>query len=104
MSWKNLCSQIDPTCIKTDFTYEEYVKVKSSSSRVNATELYHKYGKGLSYPEFRMMLKEKFYYDKFVCEHGVEFVYYIKFKDREERLTYDDLLYVIPAVSRKKDV
>ena len=51
-----------------------------------------------------MLLKDKFYYDKFVCEHGVEFVYYIKFKDREERLTYDDLLYVIPAVSRKKDV
>lgn len=104
MSWKNLCSQIDPTCVKKDFTYEEYIGIKTQASRVNATDLYRTYGRGMTYPEFRMMLKGKFYYDKFVCEHGVEFVYYIKFKDREERLTYDDLLYVIPAVSRKKDV
>ena len=101
MSWKNLCSQIDSTCVKTDFTYDEYVRIKSLSTRINATTLYKAYGKGMSYPEFRMLLKSMFYYDKHVCEHGVEYIYYIKFKkEREEQPMYADLLYVIPAVSK----
>lgn len=99
MSWKTLCSQIDPSCYKRYFNKSEYKRIKRSSIRVNATELYAMFGQGMTYPEFRTLLKEHFYYDKYVCEHGTEFYYYIAFKEpHEEHIKYTDVLYIISAI------
>lgn len=101
MSWKTLCSQIDPACFKRYFNKSEYKRIKKNAIRVNATDLYASYGEG-TYKEFYTMLKKHFYYDKYVCEHGVEFYYYIKFiKPQEEHIKYTDVLYIINAIGGK---
>ena len=52
---------------------------------VNSTALYNVYKTmtkdPISYQEFYTMLRGKFYYDRYVCTHGTEFMYYVKFKD-----------------------
>ena len=102
MSWKNLCSQIDPTCLKRYFNRSEYKRIKKDSIRVNSTDLYAEFGEGMTYKEFYTMLKQHLYYDKYVCDHGTEFYYYIKFKEeREEHITHKDVLYVVCAVGGK---
>jgi hypothetical protein len=99
MSWKNLCLQIDPMCTKRTYTKEEYQYVKSISIRINATDLYRMYGKGMPYREFYLKLKSMLYYDKYVCEHGTEYCYYVKMNNNiQESFHYDDVLYVIPAI------
>ena len=91
MSWKVLCSQIDPSCYKRYFTKSEYKRIKKNAIRVNSTDLYDMYGGDMSYQEFYTMLKNHFYYDKYVCEHGIEFYYYIKFSSpREENIKYKE--------------
>ena len=99
MSWKALCSQIDPACLKKDFTKEEYTRVKSDSIRVNSTDLYKEYGMGMTYQAFYNKLKECLYYDRLICTHGIEFYYYIKFKKpRPEVIREDDVIYTINAI------
>lgn len=99
MSWKHLCSQIDPTCLKRSFTKSEYERIKNDSIRVNSTDLYKEYGHGITYQEFYTMLKQHLYYDKWVCEHGTEFYYYVKFKKpRREHIMDTDVLYTINAI------
>ena len=102
MSWKNLCSQIDPVCYKRYFNKSEYKRIKRNAIRVNSTDLYDMYGGDMSYKEFYSMLKEHFYYDKYVCSHGTEFYYYIKFNvPQEEHIKYTDILYVVNAIGGK---
>lgn len=102
MSWKTLCLQIDPTCLKRYFNKSEYKRIKRSAIRVNSTELYKEFGGGMTYKEFYTMLKEHLYYDKLVCEHGTEFYYYIKFNTpRQECVSHDDLIYTIYAMGGK---
>ena len=99
MSWKHLCSQIDPACLKHSFTADEYERIKSDSIRVNSTDLYKQYGRGMTYPQFYAKLKRYFYYDKWVCKHGTEFYYYVKFKKpRREYIMDTDVLYKINAI------
>ena len=102
MSWKTICSQIDPSCLKRYFTKSEYKRIKKTAIRVNSTDLYREFGDGMTYKEFRGMLKEHLYYDKLVCRHGIEFYYYVKFNTpREENIPYDDILYTIYAMGGK---
>lgn len=102
MSWKHLCSQIDPACLKQSYTVDEYERVKDISIRINSTDLYKEYGGNLSYREFYAMLKQHLYYDKLICEHGIEFYYYVKFKKPRIEYIHDkDVLYTICAVGGK---
>lgn len=102
MSWKTLCSQIDPTCLKRYFSKSEYKRIKKSAIRVNSTDLYEEFGGTMSYKEFYTMLKEHLYYDKLICEHGIEFYYYVKFSiPREEYIRHKDVKYTIYAMGGK---
>lgn len=102
MSWKTLCSQIDPACLKRYFNKSEYKRIKKRSIRVNSTDLYKEFGHGMTYEEFYTLLKRNLYYDKYICEHGIEFYYYIIFNEpREEQIRYDDIQYIIYAIGGK---
>ena len=99
MSWNALCSQIDPTCLKRYYNKSEYKRIKKTAIRVNSTDLYDEFGGGMSYKEFYTMLKQHLYYDKYVCDHGIEFYYYIKFNvPREERIHHKDVQKIIKAI------
>ena len=102
MSWKTLCSQIDPACLKRYFTKSEYKRIKKIAIRVNSTDLYEEFGGSMTYKDFYTMLKQYLYYDKIVCDHGIEFYYYVKFNDpREEQIKYKDIQYTIQAMGGK---
>lgn len=101
MSWKTLCSQIDPSCRKRYFNKSEYKRIKKDSLRVNATDLYAAYGNEMTYQEFYTMLKPMLYYDKYVCDHGVEFYYYVKGAGFTESPIPDDVKYIIYAMGGK---
>ena len=102
MNWKTLCSQIDPSCYKRYFNKSEYKRIKRDAIRVNSTDLYDRYGEGMTYKEFYTMLKAHFYYDKYVCTHGTEFYYYIKFNTpQEECIKYKDVVYIVYAMGGK---
>lgn len=78
-------SIIDPACLKVAFTEDEYNKVISASVPVNSTVLYAYYSAitkdPMVYRDFYKWLKSNLYYDKYVCRHGTEFVYYVKARD-----------------------
>lgn len=103
MSWKTFCSMLSPTCLKKEFGEAEYINIKNTCDMVNSTTLYNLY-KGvdtdpMSYKEFYAKLKEHMYYDKYVCAHGTEFLYYVKFKEIKVT-TYipTDVVYIVPAI------
>ena len=105
MNWKNLCSQIDQSCVKRYFNRSEYKRIKRESVRVISTDLYREFGAGSTYQEFYAEMKQYFYYDKYICDHGTEFVYYIKFKDaREDTVNFPDLRCIINAIGGFKNV
>ena len=85
MSWNLFCSKVDPVSFKNVFSYDEYVNIKKACSMINSTSLYNVYRSmttdPLSYQEFYANLRNRFYYDRYVCAHGTEFMYYVKFKD-----------------------
>lgn len=102
MSWKTLCSQIDPTCLKRYFTRSEYKRIKKKAIRVNSTDLYEEFGGGMSYVEFYTTLKQYLYYDKYICEHGTEFYYYVIFNEpRKEYIRHNDIQRIIYAIGGK---
>ena len=107
MSSNDFFSMIDPACFKKKRTAEEYLRIRSSCTPANATTLYKLYKDmadcPVDYPEFYKMLKEKLYYDKFICVHGTEFVYYVKMLDAKlyakiDHVRYYDILSIVPAV------
>lgn len=101
MNWKNLCSQIDPSCMKRHFGVSEYERIQQESTRMNSTDLYKEFGDGYTYKEFYALLKQHFYYDKYICHHGIEFIYYIKFKKpREHTKEFLDLQTIVKATGR----
>ena len=53
----------------------------------------------LSYKAFYPKLKEMFYYDKYVCTHGTEYMYYIMFRNGgyKERIP-KDVIEIIRAI------
>lgn len=102
MSLKNLCLIIDESCYKVHFTQDEYIRITSTCSLVNSTTLYRWYkqlGGTVSYKEFYPKLKELFYYDKYVCTHGTEYMYYIMFRNGgyRERIP-KDVIEIIRAI------
>lgn len=110
MSLNNFFSKINPACFKVSCSYDEYARVRKSSFRVNATILYSLYQKlypdtTVSYQYFYKKLKEHLYYDKYICKHGTEFIYYVNFVDTSVKvypyLPYDTLQ-IIPAVSKNE--
>lgn len=105
MSLSLLCSIIDDSCLKKEFTVNEYKRVVANSVPVNATTLYRWYtnlGGTLHYKSFYAKLKELFYYDKYVCTHGTEFMYHITFINGTyiERMP-TDVIKVIKAIGGK---
>jgi CRISPR/Cas system-associated exonuclease Cas4 (RecB family) len=111
MNLNCLCSIIDPVCLKDEFTVEEYERIASVCVRINATKLYRIYtsmGGDMSYSDFYKDIKRMYYYDKYVCEHGIEFLYYVKFKDSAfvkiyERLP-NDVIKIIKAIGGYNNV
>ena len=102
MSWKTICSQIDPSCLKRYFNVSEYKRIKKIAIRVNSTDLYEEFGRDMSYQDFYKMLKEHLYYDKYICDHGTEFYYYVRFKDgRSENIRHKDVQKIIDAIGGK---
>lgn len=102
MSLNVLCSLIKPTCIKRTFRRDEYERIKSTSQLVNATTLYRWYvqmGGTDTYKQFRMSVKDVLYYDKYVCEHGIEFYYHVHLQDivYTEEMP-DDVITIINAI------
>lgn len=102
MSLSCLCLIIDESCYKVYFTSNEYERIKSTCSLVNSTTLYRWYkqlGGTLSYKAFYPKLKELFYYDKYVCKHGVEYLYYVQYTNGsyKERLP-KDVIEIIKAL------
>lgn len=103
MSLKNLCSMISPVCYKRQFTKEEYERIKGVAVRARATDLYGIYrcltDTPMPYKEFYRELKELFYYDKYVCEHGTEFMYLVVFtKYKYVEMIPSDIKYIITAI------
>ena len=111
----NLLKLVDPSCLKYMYDYDEYRQVRSNSTMINFTTLYMFYttttSTPISYQEFYNHLKNYFYYDKYICKHGTEFIYYVKakdetfktFLDNKKFKGYDDVLNVIPACNKKKE-
>lgn len=73
----------DPSCWKLRYTQEELQNIKASCVVYNSTTLYTIYRvyveKPMPYKDFYPILKKYFYYDKYICRHGIEFLYYVKF-------------------------
>ena len=80
---------ISPVSYKVNHDLNEYHKIKSLDNvvMVKATVFYQIYkhnvfgsdGDRLTLQEFYRICSQYFYYDKYVCEHGTEFYYYIAF-------------------------
>jgi hypothetical protein len=119
---------ISPSSYKIEHDLAEYNQIKANPRvrMVKATTFYQIYkhnvfGGGedrLSMKDFFRVASQYFYYDKYVCEHGTEFYYYIVFneEDRMYILTKDivekriqanrpellkDLLYKVEAVTKE---
>lgn len=119
---------IDHRSYKLQHTLEELEVLKQVPGvvLVKATTLYQIYKHNVFESEARLDMREffriagqYFYYDKYVCEHGTEFYYYIVFNEEDVRYaltkpivdarvkanepdTLDDLLYIIPAVTKEE--
>lgn len=110
MSLNNFFSMIDPRVLKEEYTHDEYVRVRKMCYRVNATTLYKLYKEftqeAVPYTVFYGMLKKHLYYDKYICYHGTEFIYYVRFKPDSNIYvnseTPRDVLNIVPAVSKTK--
>jgi hypothetical protein len=81
---------IDVTSHKVEHTLEEFNKIQDSYL-VKATTLYQIYKHNVFGQDERLSMREFFrvcgqylYYDKYVCEHGTEFYYYVKFNENNK--------------------
>ena len=85
MSWSLFFSTINPICIKYSYSLDEYNRIKDECTSVNATQLYVYYktltDSPMSYKSFYTLLRKNFYFDKYECTHGTEFMYYVKLKN-----------------------
>ena len=102
MSLKHYCSTICKSCLKTHFNMREYKYVRKHGKLVCSTDLYahykHVYGGTLSYRSFYEAVKAMLYYDKFVCDHGVEYYYYVDGEGINASPVPNDIQYVIKAI------
>lgn len=121
---------IDSRSYKLMHSVDELTEIKKIDSvvLVKATTLYQIYKHNVFASEERLGMRDffkiaaqYFYYDKYVCEHGTEFYYYVIFNEDDSRYaltkpvvdarveanspkTLHDLLYIIPAVTKEEDV
>lgn len=112
MSLNDFFSMIDPACFKVTYSIDEYQRVSGMSIPVNATSLYSLYKRcttdtPVSYQEFYALLKQCLYYDKYICTHGTEFMYLVKFNDIRiysaiDRYPIRDLIYVVRAIDEER--
>lgn len=85
---------ISPTCHKEEHSLKEYESIVSRPNvhQVKATTLYHIYkhnvfsktDKRLNMKQFFHVCGQYLYYDKYLCEHGTEFFYYVEFNEENE--------------------
>ena len=86
---------INPVSHKVEHSYDEYNLIKNNpdAAQVKATTLYQIYKHNvfgdvddrLTMKDFFRVASQYFYYDKYVCEHGTEFYYYVVF-NKEDRM------------------
>lgn len=116
---------ITPYALKILHTYDEYILIKNTlePKMVRASVLYDLYriwvDPNISRDEFIILAKERLYYDKVVCRHGIEFYYLVAFNQScsayiDNKVMIDalievndpdnlnDIEYVIPAMSPKQ--
>lgn len=81
---------VDTRCHKVAHSEREYDKIKDLPNvmMVKATTLYQIYKHNVYPNEGRLRMKQfflaagqYFYYDKYFCDHGTEFYYYVKFNE-----------------------
>ena len=76
---------ITPYALKIHHTYDEYMLIKNmlEPKMVRASVLYDLYriwvDPNISRDEFIVLAKERLYYDKVICRHGIEFYYLVAF-------------------------
>jgi hypothetical protein len=82
-------SVLDPRYFKNAATLTEYESLKNYTL-VKATTLYDIYRHMVFGSDARLTMKDFFrvcaqylYYDKYICDHGTEFYYYIGFQEHE---------------------
>ena len=119
---------VDKTSHKIEHNVDEYDKIRNTPGvvMVKATTFYQIYKHNvftevddrLTMRRFFHVCGQFFYYDKYVCEHGTEFFYYVKFNPDNEmyQLTSNiiqqrvnahgpdkltDLKYVMKAVTKE---
>lgn len=120
---------VHPSCHKYEHTMPEFQKIKALPNvmRIKATTFYQIYkhnvfgadGERLSMRAFFHVCGQYVYYDKYICEHGTEFYYYIVFNEAHQIYTLTksvllrrveasaphtlkDLQYVVEAVSKEE--
>ena len=119
---------INPVSHKVVHSKEEFDKIKRLADvhMIKATTFYQIYKhnvyltteKRLTMREFYNVCGQYFYYDKYICEHGTEFYYYVSFnKDHKiyqateaiinKRIwanrpdTLKDLIHIVEAVTKQ---
>ena len=82
---------ISPRCHKVEHNVTELDSFRDKAVLVKATALYQIYKHNvfetsgrLSIRDFYQVAGQYLYYDKYVCEHGTEFYYYVIFNDKNE--------------------
>lgn len=79
---------IDASCNKIyPSTYEDYIKIKEQTTPVGANTLYTIYTSlvdNVDRDTFYKEAKKHLYYDKYICDHGVEFYYLVSITQQEQ--------------------
>lgn len=120
---------INPVVYKVEHSADEYEALKQNPAvvMVKATTLYQIYRQNtpreerLTMREFFRVCGQYFYYDKYVCDHGTEFYYYIMFNEEhrmyvatkeivQKRIWSNrpellhDLVHVVEAITKERIV
>lgn len=121
-------SFISPSCYKIDHNTTELRMIKQIQGvlQVKATTLYQIYKHNVYEMDGRLTVRDFYrvagqylYYDKYVCDHGTEFYYYVVFNADNEMYqltqglirkriaannpsTLKDLVHVVEAVSKEE--
>lgn len=119
---------INPVSHKVEHNPIEFARIKSLTKikMIKATTFYQIYKhnvfdkseKRLTMKQFFHVCGQYFYYDKYVCEHGTEFYYYVAFNEDHHMYqvtkaiinkrvwanrpdTLNDLKYIVEAVTKQ---
>ena len=93
----SILSFLDTTCFKKRVCLTEYTRIKNTCIPLSTPSLYNLYlcscgsSPYVSIQEFYTIAKQYLYYDKHICKHGVEFIYYVDF-DSTFRLKFNSII------------